>query len=326
MATITSPGLMSGSDKATLQAVLSEVQAIQGKSYRLTAHAFTFASLSSDPDTYATQKAEIETYARAQLGLEAGDPIPDHTSVHNTNGGHLLRLNPTVPPKWVDDGLDVVSVATNTSQGIVKGSSDTGRVGVLSDGTMTVNGWVGKEDVANKVTEIGPVGSDTNYPSEKATATALAGKEDVGNKTSAVRDATVADNVRYPTEKAVATGLAVKEDAANKTDVVNAGSTDVQYPTAKAVNDAIVAHVPKGGAKAKLLSGSGERSADLAENANYTVPSYIVGDDQLVIYLNGYHCAVGQQYQEVGSEGTASVTIKLLHPLRIQDSNNVYVW
>lgn len=47
---------------------------------------------------------------------------------------------------WVDRGTDTVGQATNASLGTVKGSSDTGKVKIETDGTMSVNG-AGSGDV-----------------------------------------------------------------------------------------------------------------------------------------------------------------------------------
>ena len=327
MATATSAGMMSGSDKETLDNLVVTVSGLSGSAFYLNAHSFTFVTFSADPTELAAQRLELTEYALAQLGLANLTDVPANTSVHNINGRHLFRLNAGAQPMWVDDGIDVVATATNVTQGIVKGSAaGAGKVSVESDGSMSVIGWAGLEKTANKVTSIGAVGSDTNYPTEKATATALAAKENAANKTATVRDVGEADNANFPTELAVASALAAKEDASNKTPTVDGSSTDDQYPTAKAVNDAIEAHTPKGGASAKLLSAAGTRQTDLATNYNYTVPTYVVGADQLVIYLNGLHCAVGQQYLEIGATGTDSSTIQILHPLRVGDSYNVYVW
>lgn len=62
-------------------------------------------------------------------------------------------------------------------------------------------------------------------------------------------------------------------------------------------------------------SASGTRSAAIAANTNYTVPSYVVGSGHLQMYLDGLLCAGGTDaatcaYKEVGTSGSASTTIQ----------------
>lgn len=49
-----------------------------------------------------------------------------------------------------------------------------------------------------------------------------------------------------------------------------------------------------------------------ANNSEYTVPSYTVGDGQLKVYLDGILCNKGESYNEVGNTGTTSTKIKWL--------------
>lgn len=62
-------------------------------------------------------------------------------------------------------------------------------------------------------------------------------------------------------------------------------------------------------------SASGTRSSVIAANADYTVPSYIVGSGHLKVYLDGVMCAGGDNadtctYKEVGTSGSASTLIR----------------
>lgn len=343
MATASSAGLMSGADKESLAAVVVKVDSLSGISYRLDAHTFSFTVFSDDTTIKNTQEAEITAYALAQLSVASIDDIPDNTAVHNLNGGHLFRWNAT-SQHWIDDGNDVVGIATATNPGIVKGDSDPGQISIELDGSMTVNGWAGKEDTVNKTSTLGS-GSTTEYPNTQAVVDGLAGKENTANKVTALSGTST--DTQYPSAKAVYNALdtlsdeiadlstTVTQDITGKEDKVNkvtsdigitVTSTDVQYASAKAVWELLQAFVPKGGAKAVLLSPPDTRAQDYATNANYTVPNYTVGANQLTIYLNGLHCARGQQYNEVGTAGTTSTTIQLLHPLRIADAYNVEVW
>ena len=68
------------------------------------------------------------------------------TFVINDNNNHkwVLCNTPTTNPpvfQWIDMGIDSVGQATNSALGIVKGSTDAGKVSVNADGTMTVNGY-----------------------------------------------------------------------------------------------------------------------------------------------------------------------------------------
>lgn len=63
------------------------------------------------------------------------------------------------------------------------------------------------------------------------------------------------------------------------------------------------------------LSASGTRTAEIAANTNYMVPSYIVGSGRLQVFLDGVLCAGGADadtctYKEVGTSGKSSTTIQ----------------
>lgn len=55
---------------------------------------------------------------------------------------------------------------------------------------------------------------------------------------------------------------------------------------------------------------SASRSADIAADGTFTVPSYTVGKGQLLVYLDGCLSRQGDGWDEVGTAGTASTTIK----------------
>lgn len=58
------------------------------------------------------------------------------------------------------------------------------------------------------------------------------------------------------------------------------------------------------------VASSASRSADIAANGTFTVPSYTVGKQQLLVYLDGCLSRQGDGWDEVGTAGTASTTIK----------------
>lgn len=74
-------------------------------------------------------------------------------------------------------------------------------------------------------------------------------------------------------------------------------------------------HVHPAQAAAVLHSASGARTAAIAANAAFTVPSYTVGSGRLQVFLDGLLCAGGTNattcvYMEMGTAGTASTSIK----------------
>jgi hypothetical protein len=383
LATLTKAGLMSGTDKEVLAGLVIDVASIQGRNFRLNAHTFTFDEFSTDSAVKDAQEAELTNYALSELGFSDIASIPNGTAVHNVNGDHLFRFNQNgAASYWVDDGFDVVGLATTTTAGVVKGSDSAaggGYVEVLNNGVMKVLGWEDKEDKTNKSTLIPATGAtNDNYPSEKAVADALAGKEATANKSQALNDAST--HTQYPTAKAVYDALLGKEDLSNKAvssagDLTNA-STDAQYPSAKVVYLALLAkenltnkvastsstlangaltaaatddQYPSAlvvfqtvramtiynGQFGQLLTGSNvvdfdetpqnPRAQDYPKWALYTVPEYVVGENQLDIYHNGLHCTINRQYQEVGVVGSKSTQIKLMHPVIMRDEYDVYV-
>jgi hypothetical protein len=234
-----------------------------------------------------------------------------------------------VPPEdsyWIDDGFDTVSTGSSTTLGVVKGSDAEGDVAIRTNGTMVLNGYGGLEKTTNKTQTLDAQSTHVQYPTAKTVHDALADKEDTANKTATIAAPATASDTKYPSEKAVATALADKENTSNKVLSLSSTSTDIEYPTAKAVYDAIAAATPKG-TRGRLLSDKNTRTQDYANGDAYTVPSYIVGNDQLDIYWNGLHCAPTQEYSEVGTVGQPSTTITILIPtgLEIRDVFNVFV-
>ena len=61
---------------------------------------------------------------------------------------------------------------------------------------------------------------------------------------------------------------------------------------------------------APSVVSSASRSADIAADGTFTVPSYTVGKQQLLVYLDGCLSRQGDGWDEVGTAGDASTTIK----------------
>ena len=233
MATTAAAGFMSALDKEALENLRTAVDLLQGKTSRIDAYAFTFDVFSDDPTERAAQEAELTGHAEDRLGTD----VPDNLSIRNLNGGHVFRYNAN-GAYWIDDGYDVVGIATAQIAGLVKaGDGTSGSVVVDADGDMAVAGWSGVELVARKRSSFQGNPDNTSYPTEKLVYDSLALKENLGNKVSFV-DGT-SNDAQYPTARAVHNAVSGKEDSANKTQTVDQNSTDTQYPSAKTVYDAL---------------------------------------------------------------------------------------
>ena len=192
-------------------------------------------------------------------------------------GAHTSNAVAAIASKgYVDEQvgskLSSISGSTTGSGNVVTSVSASGS-------TVSATKGITAEETKNKVTSVRAVASatDTAYPSEKAVATALAGKEVTSNKvTSANYAANVSNDTKYPTVKAVAdaiadvekkipaaitvdsalsststnpvqnkvinSALAGKEVTSNKVTSANYAanvSNDTKYPTVKAVADAL---------------------------------------------------------------------------------------
>ena len=220
MATPTSAGFMSGSDKETLVNVVSLVESMQDKGARLDAHEFSFSEFSTVAADKAAEQLELTQYALGALGVAGIGDLPNNVSVRNLNGNHLFRFNLASPASasyWVDDGLDTIATATTSTLGVVRSVEGVpGSVAVQLDGTMEVTGWAGVELTANKTDALAASNpSSVKYPSERAVSDALAAKESTANKVTALSGSST--DAQYPTAKVVYDSLALKEDKSNKT-------------------------------------------------------------------------------------------------------------
>jgi hypothetical protein len=82
-----------------------------------------------------------------------------------------------------------------------------------------------------------------DYNNVLSLGASLALKEDVANKVSSFT--ATPNDTNYPTEKAVKDALDLKENVANKTTTLSATPTDTKYPTEKAVKEALDSKVDK---------------------------------------------------------------------------------
>lgn len=98
------------------------------------------------PVRLGTEPVTQEQYQSAwevASGSEPGTTPPDGATLINLDNNHAITYFENAEgDKWVDRGVDTVSLATNTAPGIVKGTENTaGKIFVNEDGTLSVNGW-----------------------------------------------------------------------------------------------------------------------------------------------------------------------------------------
>jgi hypothetical protein len=128
LATTTNSGLMAKEDVAQIAANTQAIQTLQDGFARLKANDF---------GTATPAQQDLNDYAAVQ-----GATLANGLGVRNLYDNHVwIYSTATNPAAWVDFGIDTVNQATNTSQGIVQGSTVNGKVYVENDGTLSVNGW-----------------------------------------------------------------------------------------------------------------------------------------------------------------------------------------
>lgn len=134
----------------------SEVEAISGRGGYLIPHNF---------ETATPTENQLNAYALSQIpNITQPEEIFNGTRVTNLYNNHTWILNNTqdtdpVVFEWVDLGQSLVSIATNSTEGVVKGSADNLKVAVAVDGTMSVNGL--QTELDSKQDEL----NTTNIPS-----------------------------------------------------------------------------------------------------------------------------------------------------------------
>lgn len=125
----------------------SEVEAVSGRGGYLIPHNF---------ETATPTENQLNAYALSQIpNITQPEEIFNGTRVTNLYNNHTWILNNTqdtdpVVFEWVDLGQSLVSIATENTLGVVKGSPSDFNVTVNNDGTMSVNGIAnalnGKQD------------------------------------------------------------------------------------------------------------------------------------------------------------------------------------
>lgn len=128
-------GLMSASDYNLLQTLSQNVQQLQGSQVRLL-YTDSANPLQSQISSFVSSKGYTD-YTGISVVIDATQHVWRYYS--NDNIG------------WKDDGLDIVTTFTNDTAGIVKGSTDNGKINAESDGTGFVNGW---SDLTQRVANV----------------------------------------------------------------------------------------------------------------------------------------------------------------------------
>lgn len=128
-------GLMSASDYNLLQTLSQNVQQLQGSQVRLL-YTDSANPLQSQISDFVTSKGYTD-YTGISVVIDATQHVWRYYS--NDNIG------------WKDDGLDIVTTFTNDTAGIIKGSTENGKINAESDGTGSVNGW---SDLTQRVSNV----------------------------------------------------------------------------------------------------------------------------------------------------------------------------
>lgn len=126
LANSTTAGLMSSSDFSSLQDLEDRVGNLEGKTTRLLYTASTNPT-ASDINSFVTGLG----YTAPFEGIAV---VVDETF-------HIWHYYDNNNIGWRDDGVDTVSNFTNTTAGIIKGSTENGKIFAETDGTGSVNGW-----------------------------------------------------------------------------------------------------------------------------------------------------------------------------------------
>lgn len=122
-------GLMPKEAYAQLQTNTDDISTLKG---RITVYS---VSVGENPS-----QSELQSAYEAAAQVSAGTVPPNNTTLVNVDNKHDYTYYANTAT-WTDMGLSRVQTATQTALGIVKGSTDNGKVFVESDGAMSLNGY-----------------------------------------------------------------------------------------------------------------------------------------------------------------------------------------
>lgn len=251
----------------------SEIQSIQGRGGYLRPYDFQTASPNLPKDNLTAQPpvhSLLTQYALQEID-NITNPIDifNGTRVTNLFNNHTWILNNTqdtnpIVFEWVDLGQSLVSVATNDTLGVVKGSDQDLEGSIDVNGVITINSLsqelsdlhTNKQDVM-QVSTMPNAGVDYLNKIYQFIGTSAGGytngyfyKCTLNNQSSLyewtridVQPATplVWGNITgtLSNQTDLQNALDLKENLSNKSTNLSDSSTDTQYPSAKAVYDAI---------------------------------------------------------------------------------------
>ena len=181
-----------------------------------------------------------EASANTLGGIKVGANLTINEGVLSTHAPYELPTasNQTLGGVKVGNGLSMDANGTLSTVGLVTSITSEGTDSQYPSAKATYDNLVLKEDASNKVTTVSSESTDSQYPSARATYAGLALKENVANKVTSLSASST--NSEYPSAKATYDNLVLKEDASNKVTSMTASSTDAQYPSAKATYDNLV--------------------------------------------------------------------------------------
>ena len=177
------------------------------------------------------------------------------------NGVLYIKTTSTGSTGWIDVSADLENIVnadlSNLSDIGERHFANPSLNNLNSEGNALINA---KEDTSNKVTTIDSSNTNSQYPSAKAVYDFGSEKESLSNKVNTISSSS--DTDQYPSARAVynyvnAAGvdsankslsnlnsegqgvLDAKESTANKVTSINSGSTNSQYPSARAVYNSV---------------------------------------------------------------------------------------
>ena len=183
--------------------------------------------------------------------------------------------------------------------------------------TVTGNaGTATKLETARTISLSGDVTGSVSFDGTENVSIATVVTDDSHNHIIAnVDDLQTTLNTKAPLESPDFTGIPTAPTA-----VINTATT--QIATTEFVSSA-VNKVSFVGTKLESLPNT--RTEILAKNTDFTVPSYKVGSNTLMVFVNGVHSMAGNDaalytYKEMGTVGTMSTTIQFHDDIAIDHS------
>ena len=130
--------LLDNTDKESIDTSIdnlsTRIENLEGKTTRLFYDGEVNPPSASDINTWITGLVADPPYEAPFSGITVVVHMTDENTYHSWHYYENLE-------SWRDDGIDTVSMFTNESSGIIKGSTESGYIGASEDGTGFVNGW-----------------------------------------------------------------------------------------------------------------------------------------------------------------------------------------